>query len=911
MRESPFSIPVVQAIRIHTSGFIWACSGWNELRQPRSFISNWRVGYGAIAIGPDILLLVIEPISPLGCVSGSQEYFGDGIEEESEERSQPGLPRSMLLRLPSSLHYPITVTSLLKQPGDAVERDEALFWYVYQTTVTEGDGLGNKTQVQRKFPTKFESTVDGELVQWKVSKGDVLNGPVDIVEIDEPCSHEIQFGGLCAECGKDMTESTYNTEITDSMRAPIQMVHDNTALTVSEKEATRVEEDAKRRLLSNRKLSLVVDLDQTIIHATVDPTVGEWMEDKDNPNHQAVSDVRAFQLVDDGPGMHGCWYYIKLRPGLESFLQNVSELYELHIYTMGTRAYAQKIASIIDPDRKLFEDRILSRDESGSLTAKNLHRLFPVDTKMVVIIDDRGDIWRWSPNLIKVSPYDFFVGIGDINSSFLPKKQGFDGANKDTQTTASSTSKTPPLQHPVNGTAKGGVGPEVSTLEQLVTMGGGDNPRLLQEQNDAQEEIIMHQVEDRPLLQKQKELDAEDDAAESSDSSTSMDESQDPSKHRHHLLEDHDRELFQLEERLEQVHKLFFEEYDKKRVRALGGRVAALRGERTPSKEKDVDLKLVPDVKDIMPQIKRRILGGVVLVFSGVLPLGTDTQNADISLWTKSFGGAISQKISMRTTHLVAGRNRTAKVREATRYPNIKIVTTQWLLDCLTQWKRVNEEPYLLPVHPDDRGEPIEPGSKEAESSWPSSSDEGTGTFSTDDDGLSESTEDILKSSGLNEMSPIGYDAEQQAAIHEELKEFLGSDDESESDSDYSFLADEDIASSKKRKRDDESEDKNYEPSLEEDENFQGSRLSQRIKRSYERSTGLREVASANIAESAHESTDRDDEESRDLASRDQTAKFPENPAEDDDELEREMMAAFEDGGYDGKGEENIAAENG
>lgn len=57
---------------------------------------------------------------------------------------------------------------------------------------------------------------------------------------------------------------------------------------------------------------------------------------------------------------------------------------------------------------------------------------------MVVIIDDRADVWEWSPNLIKVIPCssiparlrvivydspldDFFVGIGDINSTFLPK----------------------------------------------------------------------------------------------------------------------------------------------------------------------------------------------------------------------------------------------------------------------------------------------------------------------------------------------------------------------------------------------------------------------------------------------------------------------------------------------------------
>lgn len=534
--------------------------------------------------------------------------------------------------------------------------------------------------------------------------------------------------------------ANYNTDVMDAMRAPIQMVHDNTALTVSQREATRVEEDAKRRLLASKRLSLVVDLDQTIIHATVDPTVGEWKEDKNNPNHEAVKDVRAFQLTDDGPGMRGCWYYIKLRPGLESFLQNVSELYELHIYTMGTRAYAQHIANIIDPDRKLFGDRILSRDESGSLTAKNLQRLFPVDTKMVVIIDDRGDVWKWSPNLIKVSPYDFFVGIGDINSSFLPKKQELAPGKAKGEKPAVTSSD----GHHVNGTTQAKeAGVEVSALEQLVTMGGGDNPTMLQEQATQQEETIMHQVEDRPLLQKQKELDAEDDASESqtgADSETStpsMDDSQDLTRQRHHLLEDHDQELFHLQGRLENVHAQFFEEYERRRKRSLEkGRVSALRGERT-IRDRDIDPELLPDIKVVMPQIKAKVLGGVVLVFSGVLPLGTDLQNADISLWAKSFGAIISSRIGSKTTHLVAGRNRTAKVREATRYPRIKIVTTQWLLDSLTSWQHLKEEPYLIPVHPEDRGEPVlgsSPGSK-LESSWLSSSDEDTGVSLTDDEG--------------------------------------------------------------------------------------------------------------------------------------------------------------------------------
>ena len=83
----------------------------------------------------------------------------------------------MLLRLPASLHYPITVTELLKQPTDNVERFAPLFSYFYKTTVTEGDDLGNETQVERTFPTRYESSVEGTLRSWKIKKGAVVANP--------------------------------------------------------------------------------------------------------------------------------------------------------------------------------------------------------------------------------------------------------------------------------------------------------------------------------------------------------------------------------------------------------------------------------------------------------------------------------------------------------------------------------------------------------------------------------------------------------------------------------------------------------------------------------------------------------------------------------------------------------------
>ena len=110
------------------------------------------------------------------------------------------------------------------------------------------------------------------------------------------------------------------------------------------------------------------------------------------------------------------------RPGWKDFLRQLSTKYEMHVYTMGTRAYAEEVCAAIDPDGKIFGGRILSRDESESryarihasrysyylgLTQKSLQRLFPCDTSMVVIIDDRADVWEWSPNLIKVIPCGF------------------------------------------------------------------------------------------------------------------------------------------------------------------------------------------------------------------------------------------------------------------------------------------------------------------------------------------------------------------------------------------------------------------------------------------------------------------------------------------------------------------------
>lgn len=650
-----------------------------------------------------------------------------------------------------------------------------------------------------------------------------------------------------------------------SERANIQAAHDTDKLLISQEEASEVDELSKRRLLNARKLSLVVDLDQTIIHAAVDPTIGEWQKDPDNPNYEALKDVRSFKLSDDGPGMQGCNYYIKLRPGLEQFLENVAAMYELHIYTMGTRQYAQQIAALVDPKREYFGDRILSRDESGSMVAKNLTRLFPVDTRMVVIIDDRGDVWKWSPNLIRVSAFDFFVGIGDINAGFLPKTQDIPPPPKsDIKPTTNGTSENG--EHTADGEAaeEANTPTDTTALQQVVAM---NDPTMQEVQTKAQEETIASQLERKPLLKLQQKLDEKDgvdttaptesSATQNTDSDSSSDsESPSPTKAkaRHSILKNDDEELVHLEKSLRLVHDRFFAEYDKKRktTSPKTGRVAQLSGKsKAPLSDTTTEpdtLTYIPDIKRIMPAMKDRILDGVNIVFSGVLPLGTDIQTADISIWARSFGATITDKVTRDVTHVVAARVGTQKVKTAVK-KGIKVVGTDWLLKSIQRWKKLDERPFLLPgigqkMLEDDNMNADEPPKAPSSELGAqdllednklgvgpdfllSSEDEAEALTETDEDRQQQPRRkkpklDLQPHSADNTYPvPEGMEDTEEArspvsdinkdewdAIGDELKDFFGSDVDTEAESDAESVRSETSVSlrGKKRRRDEDAE---------------------------------------------------------------------------------------------------------
>ena len=72
----------------------------------------------------------------------------------------------------------------------------------------------------------------------------------------------------------------------------------------------------------------------------------------------SFQDVYGFTLYG-----HPCLYHCRLRPYARDFLSSISHLFEMHVFTMATKDYAHAVTQMLDPEKKLFSDRVISRDE--------------------------------------------------------------------------------------------------------------------------------------------------------------------------------------------------------------------------------------------------------------------------------------------------------------------------------------------------------------------------------------------------------------------------------------------------------------------------------------------------------------------------------------------------------------------
>ena len=370
----------------------------------------------------------------------SSSKRGSSTSSSSSLPSPPEAKGVCTLKFPTSKKYRVSAARLIKwsvAPGAEVEKGQMLA--IVGLVLIDGNAApasaanapAEKASKKRKRSdgpkirkVKLKAPHDGKVINFLVETG--FEGPLNtsLARLDY-CTHPLVVGGLCGACGrKALPPQTNGRSSSPTSGAPkviTQTLFGGQKLQVSFDEAKRQHRAMKSQLLKSRKLSLVLDLDLTLLHCTVDPRALEFARSK------GVNDVHEIQV-------QGIKHYLKLRDGMRAWLKTLTENFVLHIYTHGTREYAETCARIMDPDDVLFRRRIISRTdvpELGSL--KSLKTVFPMDDRMVLILDDNANVWQGCKNLITVKAYHFFRGMEGVNAI----------GNEASSSLASSKEKTP------------------------------------------------------------------------------------------------------------------------------------------------------------------------------------------------------------------------------------------------------------------------------------------------------------------------------------------------------------------------------------------------------------------------------------------------------------------------------------
>lgn len=703
----------------------------------------------------------------------------------------------------STIDYPHPIPAVLTR------------WHVSAgANVEEGTLLA---EFEGKYDHSYITLVaphEGKIEELLAKEGSTCTTSTPMFRISV-CLHNIQYAGMCASCGKDLTVSLAQGS---SKLSDVAIIHSQPRLTVTMQEAQRVDKETAGRLLKQKQLSLVLDLDHTLIHAATETHFHQFAL-------QNCIDPKAEQLHQFFLPGSSVNYFVKLRPHLKSFLEEVSRMFELHMYTFGTRMYALKVAQIIDPGHKIFKERILSRDDCGDIDYKTLKRIFPCDDSMVVIVDDREDVWKKSKNLVRIEPFLYFVGLPDVNPHPFDRQPHRPQAPPQLPPGHTLPQPRPPPQpHRQRPPSRRSAPNTRPTLAPSAT-----NDEKKSEKRKDQDTKNEQQENKKPKV-KDGHDEIENEKQGSTSGENSMTQNNEPGEDNKsittietsspNMLPDEDVEdmknkldveaasTTQPQNGQKQHSDLEFQKTDsliEEKQTILDTKDENNSMMETNTKEKsdstvetnDIDVKSTPrsgdaarvpqkrpdslppqwppppdeclpiildvlrevhkrfytlhdahqecDVKDIITTMKRSVLVGCFVVFSGFYPREVDPRVTPLGRLAENFGAVCQLDLSKTTTHVIAKKNHTDKVKTALAR-RITIVTENWLHASTRRWQRVPEADYCLP--PDD--------SQPADSS-------GTKSQRTNTDTRPDRKHEIKQESKPNPKHPTKHDLKHDA----------------------------------------------------------------------------------------------------------------------------------------------------
>ena len=164
--------------------------------------------------------------------------------------------------------------------------------------------------------------------------------------------------------------------------------------------------DIEKISLNNKKI-LLLDLDETLIHADF----SKRFLNKENIKYDAII---SFYSTDDEIDLNNyndesedysdkkilISVGIFIRPGLKKFFEEISQYFEIGIFTASVQEYADAVINYLDPENRFIKFRLYRNNcinVGNLLTIKDLRILRDINLKNIVLVDN--NIYSFIPQL--------------------------------------------------------------------------------------------------------------------------------------------------------------------------------------------------------------------------------------------------------------------------------------------------------------------------------------------------------------------------------------------------------------------------------------------------------------------------------------------------------------------------------